>query len=825
MKKSWLIAAVVAGLLAGCSDDKDKSSDDDCPANAAYNSAKGQCECNTGYVMSGNVCVDTKACDAPNAICPSTGACVADIHDTSLCPTDMCASVVCKNGKSCNENTGICECVSPKVECSDGKCVDDASVCTCEPKTCDQGEVFNEQKCACEPASSPEACGVCNVDTDPGYGSCKEASDCKSDMYDTCYNGKCVHKDCIGKTWSCGTEYCSITGSIVQYVNACCSDNQCDVESGESCNLSTNECKQKCAEPDNNIILNWSFEDWYNGMPSQWSLYDNAYSQAAIVKESNAANTCEKAVQLINPSEKQARLEGDLTSIADDYGETFISSGSMGYNYHLDCTMYVKGSGHINFGYRAYDENGKEVVSETYASQKGIDVNYNSYSKIEFSGKNSLSIVRNATKDGKTYRVSQFMPLIAFHGTEDSGLIVDSLSCVPSKTVCSGVTCAEDWQICDINLAKPGTNEYGYCGPKEGFCDIFKWTVTTKNGEEDREKDTCGGSIATCNTTTHKCVQKDGGCLTHSDCQSDNAPYCDASTHTCKAGDPCENAKCSDWMECTTASRGTCVLKDGYCRNSTDCLKNKPLCNPNTHQCVEMDATNPVTSDKSCGLGWYYDYLNCDQFNKSGSKCEKWNDDLVCPVNIVPNGDFETWDECDEADTCLTVDGKAYPTPYFWFGNYYGPEDGDFDGIAEYHYTNELPVNMTAPYTKAPHTGNAAMQILYPYNYKVKAPKRFVSMGFNVPGGTYDCSYWVRGKGEVRFHWYGSRGDAAKDMTPNKGEYKSYDTTEWTRETFTMKNSQSGVRLIFYVGDTDASKDHIQIDDVACTKRTYANAE
>lgn len=856
MKKSWLLVAVMVGCLAGCSDDK-KS--DGCPDHASYDSGAGKCVCDEGFFESNDgSCIQ---CQANASYIKEAGACVChdgyteavpgtcaavqcpdnstysasskkcecnagfSLDSTGACVAgeDRCAAVVCNNGTTCDPATGTCECLAPKAICSStGACVDDVNdqtQCpTCDITSCDEGQELDTEACKCVVST----CSACTVDTIEGNGACKEDTDCKSAEYESCYNGKCVNKACIGKSWKCGVQYCSITGVINSYENSCCSDADCDAENGESCNLETNECQlTSCEEPEGNIILNWSFENWYNSVPNNWSLYDNAFSQAASVQQTSDANTCVSAVKLINTSTKQARLEGDMTNVGDDYGVNYIASSSNGYNYHLDCTMYVKGTGHINFGYRAYDEAGKELVKETYASKNGLDVDYSTYTKIEFTKEkgSDISIPRTISSTN----VTQIMPLIAFHGTSESGIMVDSLSCVTSPNVCTGVTCEEDWKVCDINLAQPGTNKYGYCGPKEGYCDIFKWTVTTGSGEEERTKDTCGSTIAKCNTTTHLCEVEEGACLSHKDCKDDAAPYCNYETHKCEAGNPCENAKCSEWMECTTASRGECVLKDGYCRNSSDCLKDKPLCNPNNHVCVGMDASYPVTKYSECPLDWYYTYLNCAD-EKVSSSCKKWVEDPQCPINIVPNGDFEVWDDC-EVEECLSVDGKDYTAPYFWFGNYYGEADGCFQGVAEYHYTNELPVNMTARYTTAPHTGTSAFQIIYPYVYTVKAPKRFVSYGFTVPSGTYDCSYWVRGKGEVRFHWYGSRGDASKAMTPNNGEYKSYDTSDWVRESFEMRNAQSGVRLIFYVGNTDASKDHIQIDDVACTRRTFSNAE
>lgn len=844
MKKNLWMFAFVTILLTACSDDTNNAREPqecktDVPHQTCNLNAEGSCDCrcDTGYMND-----DASGCSKCAQGYEKNG-------EECVPVTRKCdGSVICNNGTECDEASGGCTC--KKYWCaSKNWCVEDESQCerTCsaeDKNNCDTSNgcyVFNEASCTCEKTgncSAPAACEMATID-DLDNAPCAVDTDCKNTEYETCRNGQCVFKSCIDKTWKTEVQYCSLTGSIHNYEGRCCEDADCDTASGQTCDLNTHQCKEACYnEPEHNIIYNWSFENWSGTVPQYWNLYDNAYSQQASVPKSDEPKHCNTGISLINPSTKQARLEGDMTDIGldDGYGETFIASSGNAYNYHYTCSLWVKGKGEIGLGYRAYDEDGKEVVKETYCVEAQT-IDTDTYQEITCSGSRDWSIVRTANDKAVTH----VMPLIAFRETDEKGLSVDAFSCIPSvysdtsSNVCKDVTCDADWKICDINKQKPGTNSYGYCVPKDGFCDVWEWTNT--KGELTKQ-DTCNGiqvtpsngnsfdnGYAKCNTETHRCEVKEGACMSHKDCTDDEKPYCNLSEHVCTAGDVCEKAKCADWMECTTETRGSCVLKEGMCRNSSDCLKDKPLCDPNTHFCVEMDASYSVTKYSECPLGWYYDYLNCEECKTAScSSCKKWADDPQCPINIVPNGDFKTWDDCATED-CLSVDGTEYSAPIFWFGNYYGPEAGNFDGVAEYHLTNELPVNLASKYTPG-HTG-VGIQIQYPFAYTDKPAKRFVSYGFTVPGGTYDCSYWVKGKGNVRMHWFGSRGEAPKVMTACSTNYDeassfcTYDTSEWVRESFQLKNAQSGVRLVFYVGDTDPAKDHIVLDDVACTRRTY----
>ena len=73
----------------------------------------------------------------------------------------------------------------------------------------------------------------------------------------------------------------------------------------------------------------------------------------------------------------------------------------------------------------------------------------------------------------------------------------------------------------------------------------------------------------------------------------------------------------------------------------------------------------------------------------------------------------------------------------------------------------------------------------------------------------------MRGKGNYKHRYYSSFG-WAKDT-----DWLSVDSLEWQERSFEMyfDGNVRKFRFIFYVSHTDASKDHVQIDDLACTKK------
>ena len=401
------------------------------------------------------------------------------------------------------------------------------------------------------------------------------------------------------------------------------------------------------------------------------------------------------------------------------------------------------------------DAEGKEVSENTKVKQ--LDLwGSDSYSTYEF------EISADTTK------TPYAQILIGFDRKNDSAasaeITLDNLVCVPKGNICDGVTC-EEWEICSVKSDIKENGEFvGKCVAREGFCTMMK---TPTEGEL---KDSCDTEISQCNTTTHLCDKIAGKCLKHEDCaegqKCELSPKADADKkNKCVTGDRCEGVTCKpEWQACNPTS-GKCTLAADKCLKSMDCpTKEAPLCDYSTHTCVAMDA-------------------------KVGDK----------PLNIVPNGGFEEWEE-------VTFGGETpYILPVSWFGTEYK--------IYPTHLVTEFDPKNVLEYTKNVHGGTKALQLVYA---KDKQSKRFSSEGFDVSsvGTSYDCSYFVRGKGSVRIHSFSSLGDMTKT------EFTHIDSEEWTRIPFTIKGG-TDLRLVFYVGSTDASKDHIQIDDVSCVKWTY----
>lgn len=95
----------------------------------------------------------------------------------------------------------------------------------------------------------------------------------------------------------------------------------------------------------------------------------------------------------------------------------------------------------------------------------------------------------------------------------------------------------------------------------------------------------CSGSIPVCGGVTTGCVQ----CNTSSDCTSPNAPFCDASTHTCG---PCTGDGPSGG--CINPAKPACIASGslaGTCQqcsatNSSQCSGSTPICNTTTDTCT-----------------------------------------------------------------------------------------------------------------------------------------------------------------------------------------------------------------------------------------------
>lgn len=699
-------------------------------------------------------------------------ACFTGCGDDSNDSTVSCKDMKCPAGTTCNEKTATCDPVVDKcqdVKCDSGKVCDPATGdCKgatsdkCKDVKCDSGKVCDPATGDCKDATSDKCQDVkcdsgqtCNPETGKceGEASCTDDKDCKWDPdkyteteYCNKTTGKCENSKCQGKTWNKDYQYCSVTGIVQCYPGYCDNSGMTGCACDGECNLETHRCASTCEEIEGNIVINGSFEDWTSGKLDAWELKQNTVTAGGKVEKSTHASACKTAVKLTSTSIKIDRLE----SLPMSLGLQSFTGGNAKY----ECTIDAFGYGNLNLGYRLLDAEGKEVSENTKVKQ--LDLwGSDSYSTYEF------EISADTTK------TPYAQILIGFDRKNDSAasaeITLDNLVCVPKGNICDGVTC-EEWEICSVKSDIKENGEFvGKCVAREGFCTMEK----TPNGEP---KDSCDTEISQCNTTTHLCEKIAGKCLKHEDCaegqKCELSPKADADKkNKCVTGDRCEGVTCkAEWQACNPTS-GKCTLAADKCLKSMDCpTKEAPLCDYRTHTCVAMDA-------------------------KVGDK----------PLNIVPNGGFEEWEE-------VTFGGEtSYILPVSWFGTEYK--------IYPTHLVTEFDPKNVLEYTKNVHGGTKALQLVYA---KDKQSKRFSSEGFDVSsvGTSYDCSYFVRGKGSVRIHSFSSLGDMTKT------EFTHIDSEEWTRIPFSIKGG-TDLRLVFYVGSTDASKDHIQIDDVSCVKWTY----
>ena len=700
-------------------------------------------------------------------------ACFTGCGDDSNDSTVSCKDMKCPAGTTCNEKTATCDPVVDKcqdVKCDSGKVCDPATGdCKgatsdkCKDVKCDSGQTCNPETGKCEGEAKPGKCdgvtcgagAVCNPETGKceGEASCTDDKDCKWDPekytkteYCNKTTGTCENSECKGKTWNKDYQYCSVTGIVQCYPGYCDNSGMTGCACDGECNLETHRCASTCEEIEGNIVINGSFEDWTSGKLDAWELKQNTVTAGGKVEKSTHASACKTAVKLTSTSIKIDRLE----SLPMSLGLQSFTGGNAKY----ECTIDAFGYGNLNLGYRLLDAEGKEVSENTKVKQ--LDLwGSDSYSTYEF------EISADTTK------TPYAQILIGFDRKNDSAasaeITLDNLVCVPKGNICDGVTC-EEWEICSVKSDIKENGEFvGKCVAREGFCTMEK----TPNGEP---KDSCDTEISQCNTTTHLCEKIAGKCLKHEDCaegqKCELSPKADADKkNKCVTGDRCEGVTCKpEWQACNPTS-GKCTLAADKCLKSMDCpTKEAPLCDYSTHTCVAMDA-------------------------KVGDK----------PLNIVPNGGFEEWEE-------VTFGGEtSYILPVSWFGTEYK--------IYPTHLVTEFDPKNVLEYTENVHGGTKALQLVYA---KDKQSKRFSSEGFDVSsvGTSYDCSYFVRGKGSVRIHSFSSLGDMTKT------EFTHIDSEEWTRIPFSIKGG-TDLRLVFYVGSTDASKDHIQIDDVSCVKWTY----
>ena len=219
----------------------------------------------------------------------------------------------------------------------------------------------------------------------------------------------------------------------------------------------------------------------------------------------------------------------------------------------------------------------------------------------------------------------------------------------------------------------------------------------------------------------HACGLRAGRCDAIVDCGGDT-PVCDGA-HTCVDGDPCDAAGCEAWQACDPGT-GACVLAPGRCNTTDDCQGGLPACDTADRRCVEVDD----------------------------------------PVNIVPNGGFEAWD-----DYVLFEVEDAF-LPDFWYGLDFGGNDTRFD--------TEIAPEDVIRSEDAPFDGDYALQIV-----GGDTADRFTSDAFAVPNGTYACSFRVRGRGTVRQHSYSSAGEHPH------ADAEDIDSAVWLLRTFTIRSN------------------------------------
>ncbi len=254
---------------------------------------------------------------------------------------------------------------------------------------------------------------------------------------------------------------------------------------------------------------------------------------------------------------------------------------------------------------------------------------------------------------------------------------------------------------------------------------------------------------------TNNCVLASERCETLSDC-GDPTPVCDVNSHLCIAGDPCADVTCVEHKECNPTD-GSCVLKAGRCQTTADCNGALPVCLAATRTCVAIDNA----------------------------------------ANVVPNGSFELWEEVS-----FVPGGTVYNLPIDWYHQ---------DGLTSPPDT-EIQATAVHAYTTSAHDGVTALQLVY--TNTSNAP-RFVSEAFTVvPSVAYSCGLWVRGHGSYWIRTYcGGFGPGSPTFVP-------IDSTSWQRATFAMKSTTgtSQCVVVLYPSSTMADKDHLQFDEVVCSR-------
>ncbi len=261
---------------------------------------------------------------------------------------------------------------------------------------------------------------------------------------------------------------------------------------------------------------------------------------------------------------------------------------------------------------------------------------------------------------------------------------------------------------------------------------------------------------------------------------------------------------CSEWQTCDATN--TCVLASGRCERHLDCAGTPatPVCDLSTHLCIAgnpcagVTCSHPATSCNPqsgvCELsaGACFTTWDCTGALPACDPATKQCVSASHPSNIIRNGDFEAW-----STRTIPYYGSNY-VPDFWWGEDNGITDPG----------SEILPSRLAPWTQSVHGGTTALQIVAP----IQVAERFTTEKMNVPAGTYSCSYRVRGYGTIRHRSYSSGGWST--ATP----FLTVDSNQWEPVFFRFNGNVQGWRLLLYPSRTDAVRDHLQLDDVVCTR-------
>ncbi len=250
--------------------------------------------------------------------------------------------------------------------------------------------------------------------------------------------------------------------------------------------------------------------------------------------------------------------------------------------------------------------------------------------------------------------------------------------------------------------------------------------------------------------------------------------------------DLCAGVSCDEsWSECNE-NTGKCEAKTGFCATTSECNGSTPVCNKTTHKCEAGDPCKDVV----CSNDW-------EECKESSGECE------------VKSGRCNTSKDCQTMETCNTTNHNCEATTNLILNSSF--EEWTNDTPENWHGSkSSIAISNVVKYTTATHSGTNACQLINTSS----SHKRFTTKEFTLKAGTYSCFYFARGHGEIRNAYYFD------------GSYSSYsnytiiDSDDWTKVeySFTLSTEKPDFQLIFSIRNTNADKEHLQIDDVFCEK-------